>query len=90
MAKSKQSPNKLKFLKVDKNLAKNQNQLTANTKYTKCAIINSQIQEQYDFFVFKSKLLWFQVTTRVNDRDTKTAKFNWVVKRYENDFYIIR
>jgi hypothetical protein len=86
MQKRKLTPNAIKETVVD--IKTDQDTILArNWKKVKCSILHSKVQEQTDFFIFKSKLLVFKIQTKIKFR---SEHMSFVVKRFESDFYCIR
>ena len=86
MNKTKLTINRQKDIEVD--IKTDQNiVLSQNTKNIKCSILQSKVEEQIDFFIFKTKLLIFRINTKTYGC---SAKLNWTVKRFEADFYTLR
>jgi hypothetical protein len=45
--------------------------------------------EQTEYFIFRTKYLIFKLNSRLSSKD-KSKSQNWVVRRYESDFYVLR
>ena len=93
MSKVKLTLNKEKYLTVD--FQHQPNTMSNNAKYIKCSILSSGVHEQTDYFFFRSKQLIMKINTRVPSRvkqgsTVQQKSLNYVVRRFENDFYLLR
>jgi len=62
MSKCKLSINKDKYMQID--IKTDNTLLVRNHRYLKCSIFSNEIIEQTDFFIFKTKMLIFNLNTR--------------------------
>lgn len=86
MEKHRFSLNQHKYIPVDMR-NEEQGSVMKLHRHLKCSIVKSSVQDQTDFYFFRSKHILFEVNTRSKD---KKSKLNWNVKRYEADFYLLR
>lgn len=90
MEKHKLTINASKYIPVDNRLT--QSRLARHHKHLRCHISKHAIQEQVEYFIFTTKLLVLQITTKVVGIDAAEVRLRptYTVKRQETDFYILR
>ena len=90
MEKHKFTINASKYIPVDNRLA--QSRLARHHKHLRCHISKHAIHEQIEYFIFTTKLLVLQITTKVVGIDAAGVRLQptYTVKRHETDFYILR
>lgn len=76
MRNHKLSLNKSKIIGADIKLE--ETILSQNARTSRCTVINSQVNESTDFFVFRTKQLVFTINTVIRGADVE-----WTVKRQE-------
>lgn len=90
MLKNKLKKNKFtlvkeRYIPVDINLEKNIFSKPGLKIF--CAITGSKVREQTNFGIFRNRVLVFKIKTKLQDGDKYKT---WHVRRYENDFYLLR